>query len=170
MTLVLEVNRDGTVRAPAAALAPTRQGGGTAYESLQWDDTTVRAVTDYRYRLVAIDRSGNISALSASARGRSVDTTPPAPPVWGSPPALWEPLGSIRLRFAAPPGDADATFRLQRRDAGSILWRPIGGWLPRGTTDYVDTSVTTGTSYTYRIQAMDPAGNVGVFSSEEAPL
>jgi len=169
MTLVLEVNRDGTVRAPAAALAPTRQGGGTAYESLQWDDTTVRAVTDYRYRLVAIDRSGNISALSASARGRSVDTTPPAPPVWGSPHVVWETLGSIRLRFAAPPGDADATFRLQRRDAGSILWRPIGGWLPRGTTDYVDTSVTTGTSYTYRIQAMDPAGNVGVFSSEEAP-
>jgi hypothetical protein len=172
MALVLEIDRDGTVRTPTGAAAPVSLGTTTAYPSFRWDDTTVRSVTDYRYRLVAIDRSGNISELSSSARGRAVDTTPPDPPLWGMPPAAWETAGSdnvIRLRFAPPPGDPDATYRIQRRDTGSAFWRPVAPWLNSGTTEYVDSSVKLGNSYAYRIQAMDNAGNTGEFNSPRSP-
>jgi hypothetical protein len=172
MTPVLEIDRNGTVVAPVGAAAPVSIGTGTAYPSFRWDDTQLRSVTDYRYRLVAIDRSGNISELSASARGRPVDTTPPDPPVWGTPPAAWETLGSenvIRLRFAPPSPDPEATFRIQRRDTGSTFWRPVAPWLAAGATEFVDNSVRPGNSYAYRIQAMDKAGNTGEFNSPRSP-
>jgi hypothetical protein len=147
-------------------------GGGTAYRSIRWDDTGARSVTDYRYRLIALDRSGNISELSASARGRTVDTTPPAAPVWSSPAAVWEVAGGadvVHLHFTAPAGDENATFRIQRREGSSAFWRPIAAWLPSGSVDFTDTAVKSGGSYSYRLQAMDAAGNVGVFSANVSP-
>jgi hypothetical protein len=172
MLTVLEIDRAGAVIAPTGAAAPQMLGGGTAYKSIQWDDVGARSVTDYRYRLVAIDRSGNISELSASARGRSVDTTPPGPPGWNATAAQWEVVAGadvVHLRFTPPAGDANATFRIQRREGSSAFWRPVAAWLPAGSTEYVDATVKSGGAYTYRVQAMDAAGNVGAFGSTAAP-
>lgn len=164
MPLVLDIDRNGAVRAPAGAPAPTFVGAGTAYRSIRWRDGQVRPVTDYRYRIVAIDRSGNVSELSAAARGRAFDTTPPLAPLWGAVPVAVESSGGVdvvRLRFGPPPGDADATFRVQRQETGKPAWRPIAAWLPAGSTEFVDENVRAGADYAYRIQAMDVAGNVG---------
>jgi hypothetical protein len=147
-------------------------GGGTAYRSIRWDDTGARSVTDYRYRLVALDRSGNISELSASARGRTVDTTPPGPPGWGAPAVQWEVVAGadvVHLRFTPPAGDADATFRVQRREGSSAFWRPVAAWLTAGSVEFIDTAVKSGNTYTYRVQAMDAAGNIGAFGVTASP-
>lgn len=167
MPIVLDIDRNGAVRAPSGAPAPALTGSG-AYRSFRWRDAQVRAVTDYRYRLAALDRSGNISELSAPARGRAFDTTPPSAPQWGTPPvAIETPSGDtiVRLRFSAPAGDGDATFRIQRQETGKPAWRPIGGWQPAGSTEFVDDMVQAGVDYSYRIQAMDAAGNVGPFGT-----
>jgi hypothetical protein len=172
MLVVLEIDRAGAVIGPAGAAAPQMLGGGTAYRSIRWDDANARPVTDYRYRLVALDRSGNISELSASARGRSVDTTPPGPPGWDVTAARWEIAAGVdvvHLRFTPPAGDADATFRIQRREGSSAFWRPVVAWLPAGSVEFVDTAVKSGVAYTYRVQAMDAAGNVGAFGSNASP-
>ncbi len=171
MLLMLEIDRDGVVRGPPGAPAPTVAGAGTAYRSFRWRDEQVRSVTDYRYRLVALDRSGNISELSAAASARAVDTTPPAAPQWVADPLTVETSGgeeAVRLRFAAPPGDADATFRVQRQQVGKPAWRPIAAWLAAGTTEFLDEDVQNGIDYLYRIQAMDAAGNVGPFNAPQA--
>lgn len=169
MTLVLEAQPDGSALGPPGAAAAVAAGTGTAYPTLTWTDTGARRPVDAYYRIVALDRSGNISALSAQARTRAVDTTPPAKVPWAAVPLTRGNDGTefVRVDFAAPPGDADATFRIQRRDTGSAFWRPVSPWLAAGSTSYTDRNVAAGIAYTYRVQAMDVAGNPG---EQNAPV
>jgi hypothetical protein len=172
MRIVLETDEDGNVLGPPGVTSPSVQGAGTAYVSFTWTDAPIPAVTDYYYRIVAVDRSGNISGLSASALGRAIDTMPPQPPVWADPAVE---RGSdatghfVQLRFSAPSGDPDVLFRVQRRDTGAVFWRPVTPWLPSGTAEYLDRDVQPFGGYSYRIQAMDPAGNVGSFNMPRSP-
>jgi hypothetical protein len=168
MTLILETDAMRVAIAPPGAGNATRTGSGTAYITFTWTDPEVKAVRDHFYRLVAVDQSGNISEPSAAARARAFDTRPPAPPQWDATTPVQRGTDAagnfVRLRFAPPPGDADVRFRIQRRDTGAAFWRPVSDWLPAGSTQHEDRRVLAGQGYTYRIQAMDPAGNVGEFN------
>jgi hypothetical protein len=171
MALVFEANSDGTTISPAGAPAATRSGVGSAYVTLAWEDGTARPLQDYFYRLVALDRSGNTSTPSASARGRATDTTPPAAPAWTAPPTRnSDSQGDfILLTFAPPAGDSDARLRIQREEESSSVWRPVSEWLVSGVTEFTDRSAPNGIVVAYRIQAMDQAGNVGPFNEKQSP-
>jgi hypothetical protein len=168
MTLAVELDAGGVAIAPAGAPNATSVGAGTAYRTLTWEDHSVPPARDHYYRLVAIDSSANISKLSASARARSVDTTPPGPPAWSTPAVTRgsDATGAFaELHFVAPAGDTDARFRVQRQETGVPFWSPISAWLDPGTTSYVDRRAAPDRGYTYRVQAMDVAGNIGNFSA-----
>ena len=168
MTLVADFDANGVASAPPGAPSATKTGLGTAYVTLTWDDTTVKPARDYYYRLVAVDTSGNVSQLSSSARARAVDTTPPGPPVWSS---LAVTRGTdaagpfAAVHFAPPAGDLDVRFRVQRQETGVPFWSPISSWLDAGATELIDRRAAPDRGYTYRIQAMDSAGNIGNFNA-----
>ena len=168
MTLVADFDANGVASAPTGAPSATKTGLGTAYVTLTWDDTSAKPARDYYYRLVAVDTSGNVSQLSSSARARAVDTTPPGPPVWSS---LAVTRGTdaagpfAAVHFAPPVGDVDVRFRVQRQETGVPFWSPISSWLDAGATELIDRRAAPDRGYTYRIQGMDPAGNIGNFNA-----
>jgi predicted phage tail protein len=55
-----------------------------------------------------------------------------------------------------------ATYEVERSPAGQNTWAQIG---TPATNSFSDTTVTTGTSYDYRVRAVDATGNQGVWSS-----
>jgi chitodextrinase len=117
-----------------------------------FDDDTVSASTTYRYRVDAFDAAGNHSVRTTAKR---VDT-PAAPD--GSAPSAPTSLrtagvtsGRVELDWTASTDDtAVEGYTIYRDDA------------PIDTTtgsDYADDSVAPGTTYRYRVDAFDPAGN-----------
>lgn len=162
MEVILEVNLAGVASFPPAASNAVVSGAGTVYDTFSWTDTLLAGVDAY-YRLVAIDSSGNVSRLSQSMKARSYDTIPPGLPVWSTAPTPGsDATGAfVDLAFGAPPGDADAQIRIQRRQTGSPAWTPLTSWLPAGTTTYRDHAVDAAGAYSYRLQALDRAGNLG---------
>jgi len=173
MALVLEAEPDGTAVSPPGAADAVEQGAGTAYPKLKWKDQGVRAGRDLFYRLVAVDHSGNVSELSSSTKARSVDTTPPGPPVLGLAARAARYRRERRLR---PHRVLAATRRSRRalphpaaRDWHAVLAADLG--VAAGGHDRVQgPSGTAGRGYTYRVQAMDAVGNVGEFNPPRSVL
>lgn len=135
-----------------------------------WRDEDVIAGTEYFYRLVAVDCSGNASNLSATVSARAIDLTPPPAPEWdpASPAVVLDPGGDpeVALTWQDIPEEPGVRFLLQRRVEGTILWRSLTGWEP-GMTSFTDAAVFPKESYIYRLRAMDAVGNKGTVWSAE---
>jgi hypothetical protein len=110
-------------------------------------------VTAY-YRVVAVDRSGIVSAPSTAVPARALDESRPAPPGW-HPPQDGPTPGAVVLAWAATP---ELSCAVERRLADAAIWRPISGWLPPGVTTYIDATRREGVVYQYRLRARDPRG------------
>jgi chitodextrinase len=136
--------------------APT----GTTYS-----DTSVAASTSYSYRVQATDAAGNLSAFSdvATVTTPAVpDTTPPSTPtnLAATPISATQ----VNLSWTASTDNVGVTGYLLQRCLGSGCTTFSQIAAPSGTT-YSDTSVAASTSYSYRVQATDAAGNLSAFSS-----
>jgi hypothetical protein len=130
-------------------------------------------------------------ALSARVKGFKVEwafTVPPPPdegrPVVENPPAEPEkaPQGLEEVAAAtSPPSASDRGFQplenaiTPQAAVGILLQRSADGgpWedvtvLPAGTTIYTDTDVLDDTSYAYRVQVLDSAGNDSDFTTTAA--
>ena len=128
---------------------------GTTYS-----DTGLTSGTSYSYQVQAVDTAGNLSAFSnvASATTQAPPTAP------GNLTATAASTSQINLSWTASTSTVGLrNYIVQRcQGAGCTNFAPIAS--PTGTT-YSDTGLTSGTSYSYQVQAVDTAGNLSAFSN-----
>ncbi len=145
----------------------TRQPG---YDHLDRLDPT--SPFSYRYRVVAVDLSGNASPSSPVAVVRLPDHTPPgAPVITGITLSDDGPADGIELTWAAPPEPDVAGYYVYRReDSANAATNGDSGDAPMGKRitpkpgtrpGLVDRSVVSGVRYGYRVTAIDRSGNEG---------
>lgn len=89
------------------------------------------------------------------------DIFPPAPPSRVL--ALAE-QGQVRLAIEASPASDVASYVVYRRDPGAAFRRVLE--TPANRLEVLDTGLVSGLSYTYRVSAVDAAGNEGAPSAE----
>jgi fibronectin type 3 domain-containing protein len=122
-----------------------------------WLDTTARFGQSYIYGVTALSQVQPPieSAIASEHEVRYVDRFPPPPPT-----ELVALAETGRVRLVWRPSEAEDV-------AGYIVYRRVGdgGKFERVTpkpvesAEYVDTAVSSGKTYTYRVTAVDQAGN-----------
>ena len=135
--------------------APIASPAGTTYS-----DTGLTSGTSYSYQVQAVDTAGNLSAFSNVASA----TTQASPTAPGNLTATAASTSQINLSWTASTSTVGLrNYIVQRcQGAGCTNFAPIAS--PTGTT-YSDTGLTSGTSYSYQVQAVDTAGNLSAFSN-----
>ena len=118
-----------------------------------WTDTGLPS-TAHSYRVVAVDRDGNVSRGSAVVTVRPITDPRPAPPVWGTPSVDGQ--GHATLSWTSTP--PDLAVLVERSPVGAGAWVRLATWLPRGATTFVDAARAAGPTFDYRLRALDVAG------------
>ena len=140
------------------------QIGQIAGTSTSYADKTVAAGSSYSYRVRAVDAAGNIGPYSNSAKVTTPagpDTDPPSAP--GTLSATATSSGEVDLGWGAATDDSAVLYDLERcAGSGCTDFAPLA---TTATTDYSDTSVAAGSTYVYRVRAVDAAGNIGPYSN-----
>jgi chitodextrinase len=125
-----------------------------------YSNTGLSASTSYTYTVSAIDAAGNESSQSTTASTTThasviADTTPPSTPAGLSANATSS--SQINLSWAASTDNVGVT--------GYKIYRS-GVYLATNTTSsYSDTGLSASTSYSYKVSAVDAAGNESSQSS-----
>lgn len=129
---------------------------------LTYTDTPLSPSTTYSYRVRATDAVGNLGAYSVIASATTVpDTTPPTSPA--SLTAAVSSLTAITVNWAAATDDVGVTgYRLERCQ-GDECTNFAYHTLITGLT-FTDEGLSPATTYRYRAQATDGAGNLSGFS------
>jgi fibronectin type 3 domain-containing protein len=125
-------------------------------------DTTVVNTTSYSYRVLALDAAGNTSGYSNIASATTPDTVPPAAPSGLAATAV---NGTrIDLSWSASTDNVGVTgYRVERcQGTGCSTFAQV---LTPTTTSVSDTTVVNATSYSYRVLAVDAAGNTSGYSN-----
>jgi len=127
--------------------------------------TGLTASTAYSYRVRATNSAGD-SAYSNTASATTQAAPAPAPAPTPAPPTATAPASPTNLAAAASSGtitltwsdnsDNETSFRLDRASDG-VNFTQIAT-INADVTSYADTSVTAGTTYTYRIKAINSVG------------
>lgn len=114
-------------------------------------DTTVAPGTNYSYRLFSVNAAGP----SGSSATRSV-TTPEVP--WPTEPynLIGQAYDSQRISLAWSDSEHESGYRVQRNIAEGE-WQTIAE-LPAETTYYLDSGLTHGVYYNYRVIALNSVG------------
>jgi chitodextrinase len=135
------------------------QVGASAVTS--FSNTGLTNSTTYRYRVRAVDAAGNVSQNSNTVTV-STDTTSPSAPTTLS--AVAVSTSQINLTWSASTDDIGVTgYRLERcQGAGCTNFAQIA---TPTTTSFNNTGRSAGTSYSYRVRAIDAAGNLGAYSA-----
>jgi hypothetical protein len=121
-------------------------------------------------RYFATDAAGNDSDAASATYIRNPDMTAPvARPPRESFSASDAPLSGVPVRLTWSATDAEsgvARYELQRSLDGGTTWRAESLSSPLRTTK--DFLLTAGTSYRFRVRAVDVAGNVGTYATAPA--
>jgi len=124
---------------------------------LEISDLDVTNGAEYRYRVTAVDVSGQEGAASAVLAVSPVDRTPPgipadvaATPVTGGASIVW--------RMAPEPDAAGYQVERATRREGPYT-RLTAALVPAGTPAFTDTAAAAGARYFYRVRAVDRSGN-----------
>ena len=129
---------------------------------LSYNDTGLTSSTTYSYRVRAVDANGNTGPYSAVVTSATPATIPSLP---GNLIATSPSNTEIDLSWAGSTetGGTVSNYVVQRCQAANCTnFAQIG---TSAALTYKDTGLTSGTVYTYRVQAMDPAGNFGPYSN-----
>jgi fibronectin type 3 domain-containing protein len=136
-------------RRPADGTSWTRLVAGV---STTYTDTTLPVTgTAYAYELRAYDKAGNESAGTAVRTVTTVDRTAPAVPT--QLPTASEPEG---LQVAWGEVAEATSYRVYRAASASGTYTRIG---TTDQTSYLDSTALEGSTYYYRVTALDAAGN-----------
>ena len=133
-------------------------------------DTGLTASTSYRYRVKAVDAATNVSVnystVASATTPRAADTTPPSDVTGLTATAV----SASRSPSAGPPPPttwaSPAIASSAVRATGCTTFVQIA--TPSTTTSYSDAGLTTGTSYSYRVKAVDAATNLSLNYSNTA--
>lgn len=120
-------------------------------------DTGARFGNSYIYTVTAVGQRDPLveSAIGSEHEVRYVDRFPP--PVPADLVALAE-SGRVRLVWRSSEAEDLAGYIVYRKDGDSGEFRRITEQ-PVQTTEHIDTGVAAGTTYMYRVTAVDQAGN-----------
>ncbi|MEW2118975.1 PA14 domain-containing protein [Streptomyces sp. NPDC005474] len=139
-----------------------RRLNGSSYPGTPLATTTATTYTDttlpvtgvaYTYAVRAYDKAGNESAGSVDKSVTTVDRVAPAVPA-GLAIADSSEAGGLRLGWSAA---TEATsYRVYRADGENGTYAAVG---TTNQLSYQDTSATVRTKYSYRVSALDAAGN-----------
>jgi chitodextrinase len=127
--------------------------------STTYQNTGLSPSATYSYRVEAVDATGNASGLSAAvavSTPSAPDTTPPAMPPNLTAIAVSD--TKIDLSWSASTDNVAVTGYQVIRN-GSLL-TSLGN-----VTAFQDTGLTPATAYTYRVRALDAAGNLSAQSN-----
>jgi len=132
-----------------------------------FSDTGLAAATSYSYRVRARDAAGNLSGYSNIASGTTqaaADTTAPTAPM-GLGVTAWS-ESQITLSWTASTDNVGVTgYRVERcQGTGCTTFVFVVSLWP-SPTSFTDTRRGPGTSYSYRVQARDAAGNLSGYSN-----
>jgi len=134
----------------------------TSSATTTYNDTGLAAGTSYSYRVQARDTAGNPSPFSnvASATTQGPPTAP------GNLTATAASASQINLSWTASTSSIGlANYIVQRcQGAGCTNFAQVASFAAT-TVVYNDAGLTVGTSYSYRVQASDTAGNLSPFSN-----
>ena len=132
---------------------------GTAYS-----DTGLTASTSYTYRVRATDAASNVSGYSglASATTPAPDTQAPSAPTNLGATAISN--SQINIGWTASTDNVGVTGYRVERCAGAACsnFAQVGAI---GGTALADSGLASGTSYSYRVLALDAAGNLSPYSA-----
>ncbi|HVY08171.1 MAG TPA: LamG-like jellyroll fold domain-containing protein [Burkholderiales bacterium] len=129
-----------------------------------YSDNGIAANTDYSYRVRAFDAAGNLSAYSNTigVAAAVADITPPSAPA--SLNAIGGSTDQTLLSWLSATDNIRVdSYRVERcQMAGCSNFTQIGTSF---STTFRDFGLNTGTSYSYRVRAVDPSGNLGAYSN-----
>ena len=133
---------------------------GTTFSNI-----SLTASTSYSYRVRAVDAAGNLGAYSPVATATTTsgaDTTPPTAPSGLTATATGS--SGVSLSWTASTDNVGVTgYRIERCTGASCTgFAQIAS--PTGTT-FGDTGLSGSTSYSYRVRAIDAAGNLSAYSA-----
>jgi fibronectin type 3 domain-containing protein len=129
------------------------------------NDKAVAGSTTYRYRVRAVDQAGNVgpySTIAAVTTPGAPDTTPPSAPTGLTPTVVSS--SQIDLAWTASTDAVGVTgYRVERCAGASCTnWAQVG---TPATTAFSNTGLTAGTTYRFRVRAVDAAGNLSAYSA-----
>ena len=130
-----------------------------------FNDSGLTPSTTYRYRVRAADPSGNLSGYSGIATATTPaapDTTPPSAPT--GPAATVVSTSRIDLTWNVSTDNVGVTgYRVERcQGTNCTNFAQIG---TPTTASFSNTGLTGGTTYRYRVRAVDAAGNLSPYSA-----
>ncbi len=133
-------------------------------QETSWLDTTARFGESYIYTVTALGQLQPIveSAITREQEVRYQDRFAPPPP--GDLVALAE-EGRVRLVWRASEADDLAGYIVYRRAGDSGAFERLTAQ-PVEAAELIDTAVRAGDSYTYRVTAIDQAGNESAHGGE----
>jgi hypothetical protein len=152
--LAVRVTR-GTGPSPTIEVEQLPAGDTSPERLIRYVDTTVEGGRGVWYRLVAEDVHGNRSLPSEVLATRFPKRQPPAAPAWVFAGPVTD---GVELTWSAAEDDLEPL--LLRRRPDDPLWRPLGPWLPRGASTFLDTGAEAGTTYEYLVRVRDRVGHV----------
>ena len=135
-------------------------------------DTGLIASTNYSYRVKAVDAANNVSVnysnvANATTQAAPPDTIPPTDPTGLTATAVSS--SQINLAWTASTdsgGSGLAGYQVERcQGTGCSTFAQIATPV---TNSYSDPGLTAGTSYSYRVRAIDGAGNLSLNYSNTA--
>ena len=124
-------------------------------------DTTAPEGVALGYQVVAVDAAGNASAASATATATRADTTAPAA-VTGV--TATGSAAGVTVGWAASSATDLAGYRVLRSATPTGTFTALGTALVTGTS-YVDATAPEGIPVSYRVVAVDTAGNTSAVSA-----
>ena len=144
--------------------------GGTSWANLvtntsstttSYSHTGLTAGTPRHYRVSAINTAGT-GAASNVASAATANAANAAPEAVDDLAATSASTSAINLTWTAPGdgGSAITRYRLERKTA-SGSYSVVSSSIATDATSYADSSLSAGTTYTYRLRAVNAAGNGG---------
>ena len=124
-----------------------------------WTDNSVQAMTNYYYRLEAIERvNGDVDISSEPSEPVSAlafDDIRPSPPIWNQP-IFDRTSNTVTLSWIA--SAEILSCLVQRKTLGSLVWESVSRWLQHSVTSYTDSTRIRGLTYDYRLIVKNTEG------------
>ena len=130
---------------------------GTTYSDTSAPSASIPP--EYSYRVTALNGPTN---ASASVTTTVFDVAAPAAPVLNS---ATVGAGAVTLSWTRSATTATTGYSVQRSTDGGLTFSTLANVALRATVSYMDTTVSAGNSYQYRLYAVDTVGTMSVQSA-----